>query len=64
MILVTLIAFAIGAGLYVAKQNLESNKDLIKEKIGSVKIELEGKLKERDFLDHSESWSVKHPMDR
>jgi signal transduction histidine kinase len=55
LILVTLIAFAIGAGLYVAKQNLESNKDLIKEKIGSVKIELESKLKEREFLDHSEA---------
>jgi nitrogen fixation/metabolism regulation signal transduction histidine kinase len=55
LILLTLIAFAIGAGLYVAKQNLESNKDLIKEKIGSVKIELESKLKEREFLDHSEA---------
>ncbi len=48
LILVTLVAFAIGAGTYVAQQNLETNKDLIKEKIGSVKTELENKLKEKN----------------
>ncbi len=55
LIFITLVAFAIGAGTYVAQQNLETNKDLIKEKIGSVKIELENKLKNQESLDSSES---------
>lgn len=55
LIFITLVAFAIGAGMYVAKQNLETNKDLIKEKIGSVKIELENKLRSQESLDASES---------
>lgn len=55
LIFITLVAFAIGAGMYVAKQNLETNIDLIKEKIGSVKIELENKLRSQDNLDVSES---------
>ena len=55
LIFITLVAFAIGAGMYVAKQNLDTNKDLIKEKIGSVKIELENKLRSQESLDASES---------
>lgn len=55
LIFITLVAFAIGAGMYVAKQNLETNIDLIKEKIGSVKIELENKLRSQENLDVSES---------
>lgn len=55
LILITLVAFAIGAGTYVAQQNLETNKDLIKEKIGSVRTELENKLKEKDKLTKDDS---------
>ncbi|WP_027418767.1 sensor histidine kinase [Crocinitomix catalasitica] len=49
--LLSLVAFAIGAGTYVAQQNYESNKDAIKEKLGSVKIELENKLKNETELN-------------
>jgi signal transduction histidine kinase len=55
LILITLVAFAIGAGTYVAQQNLETNKDLIKEKIGSVRTELENKLKEKEKLTKDDS---------
>ena len=55
LIFITLVAFAIGAGTYVAQQNLETNKDLIKEKIGSVKTELENKLFDYDELDSKSS---------
>lgn len=55
LIFITLVAFAVGAGTYVAQQNLETNKDLIKEKIGSVRTELENKLKEKDRLTKDDS---------
>ncbi len=55
LIFITLVAFAIGAGTYVAQQNLETNKDLIKEKIGSVKTELENKLYDSSELDSKSS---------
>ena len=55
LIFITLVAFAIGAGTYVAQQNLETNKDLIKEKIGSVKTELENKLFDYDELGSKSS---------
>ena len=55
MIFITLVAFAIGAGAYVADINLETNKDLLKEKIGAVKIELEDRLKLEDEVDDTES---------
>lgn len=55
LIFITLVAFAIGAGTYVAQQNLETNKDLIKEKIGSVKTELENKLFDYETLDNKSS---------
>lgn len=53
--LVTLIAFAIGAGTYVVEQKYDSNKDLIREKTGSVLTELQGKLKKYDELDQEDS---------
>lgn len=49
-ILITLIAFAVGAGTYVEGQYHESNKGFMKEKLVSVKTELEGKLKEEGPL--------------
>lgn len=55
LIFITLVAFAIGAGTYVAQQNLETNKELIKEKIGSVKTELQSKLKEYGELQSKDS---------
>jgi two-component system nitrogen regulation sensor histidine kinase NtrY len=45
LILVTLVAFAVGAGAFVEDQYDESNEGFIKEKLGSVKTELESKLK-------------------
>ena len=45
LILTTLIAFAIGAGTFVKDQYNQSNEGFIKEKLGSVKTELESKLK-------------------
>lgn len=55
LIFITLVAFAVGAGTYVAQQHYETNKDLIKEKIGSVKTELESKLKEKNEQNKSDS---------
>lgn len=55
LIFITLVAFAVGAGTYVAQQNLETNKDFIKEKLGSVKTELENKLRKKTTLNKSES---------
>lgn len=55
LILITLITFAIGAGTYVAQQNLQTNKDFIKEKIGSVKTELENKLKDKTEQTQTDS---------
>lgn len=55
LIFSTLVAFAIGAGTYVAQQNLETNKDLIKEKIESVKTELQSKFKDYDQLKKKDS---------
>lgn len=45
LILITLIAFAVGAGTFVKDQYTESNQGFIKEKLGSVRTELESKLK-------------------
>lgn len=45
LILVTLVAFAVGAGTFVKDQYTESNQGFIKEKLGSVRTELESKLK-------------------
>lgn len=45
LILITLVAFAIGAGTFVKDQYIESNQGFIKEKLGSVRTELESKLK-------------------
>ncbi|MEZ4923153.1 MAG: HAMP domain-containing sensor histidine kinase [Crocinitomicaceae bacterium] len=50
MILITLIAFAVGAGAFVEDQYNESNQGFIKEKLGSVKTELESKLKTESEL--------------
>ena len=50
LILTTLIAFAIGAGTFVESQYVESNRGFIKEKLGSVKTELETKLKKEAQL--------------
>ncbi|MEX1002475.1 MAG: HAMP domain-containing sensor histidine kinase [Crocinitomicaceae bacterium] len=50
LILVTLIAFAVGAGAFVEDQYVESNRGFIKEKLGSVKTELETKLKKEEEL--------------
>lgn len=50
LILITLISFGIGAGTFVAQQYHESNKDLIREKIRSVRTEIEGKLKDEKRL--------------
>jgi len=44
LLLVTLIAFGVGAGTYVVKQYHINSKDFIKEKTGSVKTELHHKL--------------------
>ncbi|UKN00629.1 ATP-binding protein [Paracrocinitomix mangrovi] len=44
LILTTLIAFAIGAGTFVEEQYKQSNEGFIKEKLGSVKTELENKF--------------------
>jgi signal transduction histidine kinase len=50
LILITLVVFAIGAGTFVEGQYNESNKGFIKEKLGSVKTELESKLKKESEL--------------
>lgn len=50
LIMLTLVAFGIGAVSFVEEQYQENNVKLIKEKMGSVKIELEGKLKEEKVL--------------
>lgn len=50
LIMLTLVAFGIGAVSFVEDQYQENNVRLIKEKMGSVKIELEGKLKEEKVL--------------
>ena len=47
----TLIAFAIGAGTFVKDQYLENNRGFITEKLGSVKTELESKLKDDSELE-------------
>lgn len=50
LILITLVAFAIGAGTFVEEQYNESNEGFIQEKLGSVKTELESKLKTESEL--------------
>ncbi|OIQ37248.1 MAG: hypothetical protein BM555_01180 [Crocinitomix sp. MedPE-SWsnd] len=50
LILVTLVAFAVGAGTFVKDQHLENNRGFITEKLGSVKTELESKLKDDSVL--------------
>jgi two-component system, NtrC family, nitrogen regulation sensor histidine kinase NtrY len=50
LILVSLISFGIGAGTFVERQHHESNIGLIKEKMESVKMELENKLREEKIL--------------
>ncbi|MEO9533487.1 MAG: HAMP domain-containing sensor histidine kinase [Crocinitomicaceae bacterium] len=50
LILVTLVAFAVGAGAFVKDQYTESNTGFITEKLGSVKTELESKLKKEEEL--------------
>lgn len=52
LILITLVSFAIGAGTFVEQQYHENNKELIKEKITSVKTEFESKLKDEKELPH------------
>ena len=49
--LITLLAFAIGSASNLTNQEIESNKGLIEEKIGSVKTELEQKLKKEGQLN-------------
>ena len=46
LILVTLIAFAIGAGTFVQEQYTQSTRGFVQEKLGSVKTELESKLRD------------------
>ncbi|MBK9590073.1 MAG: hypothetical protein IPO32_00820 [Crocinitomicaceae bacterium] len=50
LIMLTLVAFGIGAVSFVEEQYQENNVRLIKRKMGSVKMELEGKLKEEKVL--------------
>jgi len=52
IILLTLMAFALGSLFYVENKYNESNKGLIKEKIISVATELESKLKDEKRLRH------------
>lgn len=49
-ILVTVIAFAIGAGTFVRDQYTQSSRGFIQEKLGSVRIELQSKLKKEGEL--------------
>lgn len=62
--LTTLVAFAIGAGTFVVQQKYESNKDLIKEKIGSVSTELEGKLKKYEELKALDSYYLEYLLQK
>lgn len=48
--LLTLVAFAVGAVTFVEQQYHQGNEGLIKEKITSVKIEIESKLKDKTEL--------------
>jgi signal transduction histidine kinase len=50
LILTTLVAFAIGAGAFVKDQYTQSNRGFIQEKLGSVKTELQSKLKKENEL--------------
>lgn len=50
LILVTLIAFAIGAGTFVQDQYTQSTRGFVQEKLGSVKTELESKLRDENEL--------------
>lgn len=50
LILATLIAFAIGAGTFVKDRYSENNTGFVIEKLGSVRTELESKLKKEDEL--------------
>ena len=52
LILISLIAFGIGAGTFVAEQYHENNKGLINEKITSVRTEFQNKLKDEKELRH------------
>ncbi|MBK9190420.1 MAG: GHKL domain-containing protein [Crocinitomicaceae bacterium] len=52
LILTSLIAFGIGAGTFVERQYHDNNKELIKEKITSVKTEFQNKLKDEKRLRH------------
>jgi len=62
--LVSLVAFAIGAGTFVIRQKHESNKDLIREKIGSVGIEMESKFKDYDKLTPIESYYIEYLLQK
>ncbi|MBN4071206.1 GHKL domain-containing protein [Crocinitomix catalasitica] len=62
--LLTLVAFAIGAGTYVVEQKYGSNKDLIKEKTGSVRTELQGKLKKYDELNQGDSYYLEYILQK
>lgn len=50
LILATLIAFAVGAGTFVKDRYSENNTGFVIEKLGSVKTELESKLKKESEL--------------
>ena len=50
LILVSLVAFGVGAGTFVESQYHQSNIGLIKEKIASVRMEVENKLREEKEL--------------
>lgn len=57
LILVTLVVFASGSGFFVNHQYAKYNSGLIREKLGSVRTELESKLKreyriEKDMRDY------------
>jgi signal transduction histidine kinase len=54
LILTTLVAFAVGAGTFVKDQYVESNQGFITEKLGSVRTELESKLKTDQVLKEEE----------
>lgn len=53
LILTTLVAFAIGAGAFVEDQYNQSSQGFIKEKLGSVKTELQSKLDDEGELKAS-----------
>ena len=50
LILISLVAFAIGAGTFVRDQYTQSTRGFVQEKLGSVKTELQSKLKDEREL--------------